>query len=107
MHGHILQLDLQIGDLSVDVAFTHLGELEARKAAEEGLLELLLKAVMNDGNHSYFAVGLDKLGVAEHGIHDLLFMAFEEGLQLAAELVIPLLVETFNHIGILSVIIQY
>lgn len=61
---------------------------------------------MNDGDHSYFAVGFDKLGVAEHGIHGLLFMAFEESLQLAAELVIPLLVESFNHIGILPVAIQ-
>jgi hypothetical protein len=106
LDSHILQLNLQIADLSVDVAFTHFGELKAGKAAEKGLLELLLEAVMNDSYHSDFAVGLNKLCIAKHGIHNLFFMPLEECLQLAAELVIPPLVETFNHIGILPVTIQ-
>jgi hypothetical protein len=106
LHGHILQLDFQTTDLSVGVAFSHFGELEARHATEEGLFKLFLETMVNDSNHPDFAVGLNKLGISEHSVHNLFFMPLEESLQLATELVISPFVKAFNHIGILPMTIQ-
>ena len=97
LDGHILELHFQILNFFIDVVFIGLSDQESGKSGKNGMFYMSLVPIMDDSDHPQLFIRLHELSVADHSVEPFLFVCFDEGLHLSAELKISTIEIGANH----------